>query len=297
MSVPSSPGFPVTITDARGVAVRVDKRPARIVSTAPVVTEILFAVGAGDRVVAVTNQCNYPPEVTKLPRVGGFFSPSAEKVLAATPDLVIGSRGNPPEFLSAVHASGCPVFTVDPRTLDDIYSAVRQIARLAGMPDGGEGTVTGMQGRLAAVAGKLRDIAEDRRPTAFIFLQVDPIWTAGADTFQDGVIRAAGARNTAGKLESFTAFPSESLIAADPDYLILSTMEGDPEAMVREVASNPVYQRLFAVKKGHLIVLDADVIMRPGPRVVEAVETMAKCFYPDRFGAAPSPSSSTTSSR
>lgn len=290
-----SSDFPLEAVDAQGVRVRVERRPQRIVSSGPVVTEILFAVGAGDRVVAVSDQCNYPPQVQQLSRVGGFFSPSVEKTLAAEPDLVIGSRGNPPDFLSAIRASGCPVFTVDPRTLEDIFTVIQQIARLAGNETNGTKLVSDLKARLAAVGDKVKGVPESRRPTVFIFLQVEPIWTAGADTFQDDVIRAAGARNAAGRLHGFTAFGAESLVAADPDYLLLSTMEGDPEFMVRQVASHPVYRKLYAVRKGHLIVLDADVIMRPGPRIVEAVEAMAKAFYPDRLGGAAS--SSATSSR
>jgi len=292
-----SPGYPITVADARGVAVRLENRPQRIVSAAPVVTEILFAVGAGDRVVAVSDQCDYPPEVRKLPRVGGFFSPSVERVLAAKPDLVIGSRGNPPDFLSAIHSSGCPVFTVDPKMISEIFGAVADIGRVAGCSEGTEQLVNEMHTRLATYIEGTEAVPDERRPTAFIFLQVDPIWTAGAQTFQDDAIRAAGARNTAGNLQGFTAFPAESLIAADPDYLILSTMEGDPQRMAREVIANPIYRQLSAVRGNRIIVLEADQIMRPGPRIVDAVEAMAKAFYPDRFGPADSPSSSATSAR
>ncbi len=280
---PAGSGFPVTLTDAQGIAVTVPRRPERILSSSPVVTEILFAVGAGDRVVAVSDQCNYPPEVKKLPRIGGFFSPSIERALAAKPDLVVASRGNPPDFLASMRAYGCPVFAIDPKTLDDIYDVILQVSRLVGEEENGKRLVENMKARLAAVAAKLSDVPESRRPTAFIFLQVDPIWTAGAGTFQDDVIRAAGARNAAGRLHGFTSFGGESLMAADPDYLILSTMEGDPDRMKREVLANPVYRELSAVKAGRIIVLDGDEIMRAGPRVVDAVEQLARALYPDRF--------------
>ncbi len=287
---PAAPGFPVTMEDAQGVSVTVERRPERIVSAAPVVTEILFAVGAGNRVVAVSDQCNYPPEVKQLPRIGGFFSPSVERALAARPDLVVGSRGNPPDFLAAMRGSGCPVYTIDPKTLDDIYDVIGKVSRLVGEEESGERLVAEMKARLAAVAAKLKDVPESRRPTAFIFLQVEPIWTAGAGTFQDDAIRAAGARNAAGRLHGFTAFGGESLMAADPDYIILSTMDGDPDRMKREVTANPVYRELSAVKAGRIIVLDGDEIMRPGPRVVDAVEALARELYPERFSQPARPS-------
>lgn len=289
-------GFPVEVVDAQGVKVRLEAPPERIVSTGPVVTETLFAVGAGDRVVAVSDQCNYPPEAARLPHIGGFFSPSVEKALAAKPDLVVGTRGNPPDFISALRGAGCPVFTVDPRTLDDIFRMIRDIARLVGRQERGEQVVGEMRRRLEAVAARVADVPDTQRPTAFIFLQLEPIWTAGAGTFQDELLRAAGARNAAGRAQGFTAYSPEALVAANPDYLILSTMAGDPQYMVREITTHPVYRNLYAVKKGNLVLLDADVLMRPGPRVVEAVEALARAFYPDRFPGG-RPSSSATSAR
>lgn len=292
---PTGGGFPVTLVDAQGASVTIVRQPARIVSLAPTVTEILFALGLGDRVVAVTEQCNYPPQVTNLPRVGGWFTPSLEKTLAARPDLVVASRGNPQQFLAALRRSGVPLFAVDPRTLDDIYVEIQDIARVTGAQQAAVRLMKGMQERLAAMAGALRDVPERDRPTAFIFLQTSPIWTAGSGTFQDDAIRAAGARNLAATKRGFAPFGVESLLAADPDFLLLSTMAGDPDRMKREVVANPVYKRLSAVKEGRMILLDADEIMRPGPRLVNAVEAMARALYPARFPVPPS--SSATSRR
>ncbi len=278
-------GLPAVLRDAQGVEVRVDARPERIVSSAPTVTEVLFALGAGDRVAAATDQCNYPPEVAGLPRIGGYWMPSAEKTLAAQPDLVIGSRGNPLDFLEAMRKSGCPVFTVDPKTMDDIFEAIRQIAVIVGEPKAGEELIAQMRGRLSAITARVGEAPLDERPTAFIVLQVSPLWTAGRETFQDDAIRAAGARNLAMEKKGFAPFSTESLLAADPDFLLLSTMEGDPERMKREVLADPALRRLSAVRGTRVVLLDADPIMRPGPRIVEAVEVMARAFYPERFAA------------
>lgn len=283
-SAPAGDGFPVVARDAQGLEVRVETKPERIVSAAPTVTEILFALAVGDRVVGVTEQCDYPPEVEQLPTIGGYWTPSAEKTLGARPDLLIGSRGNPPDFLAVVRKSGCPVFTIDPKTLQDIFKAIEQIARIVGARQAGQQLVGRMQERLAAVAARVEDVPEGERPTAFIVLQVSPLWTAGAGTFQDDAIRAAGARNVAADVKEFKPYSIESLTAADPDFLLLSTMEGDPERMKREVEASPALHGLSAVKNGRLVVLEADPIMRPGPRIVRAVEAMARAFYPEQFG-------------
>jgi len=277
-------GFPVVLTDAQGVEVRVEARPERIVSAAPTVTEILFALGAGDRVVAVTDHCDYPPETEGSPRIGGFFTPSVEKAIGAQPDLVIGQRGNPPDFVATLRKSGVPVFTIDPQTLDDIYATIRQVARIIGDEGGGDELCAQMAARLAAVSAAIADVAEKERPAAFLVLQVMPPWTAGSGTFQDDAIRAAGGRNVAADVRGFKAYSMESLVAKDPDFLLLSTMNGDPDRMRQEVLASAALRQLAAVREGRMVVLEADPIMRAGPRIVEAVEAMAQAFYPERFG-------------
>jgi iron complex transport system substrate-binding protein len=285
-------GFPLTLTDAQGVSVTLPVRPERIVSVSPTITEMLFAIGAGDRVVAVTNQCDYPPEVKRLNKVGLWFTPSAEKALGARPDLVIGQQGNPPEFIGALRKSGCPVFTtLEPVSLADIHAQLRRLGQLTGARDGAERVIARMQQRLAAVERRIAEVPEDRRPTAFIFLQIGPVWTAGSGTFQDEAIGAAGARNAGSRVKGFKEFSLEHLVAADPDFLLVATMTGDPDMMKRQVLSHSVLKRLTAVRRGRLVMLEEDEIMRAGPRIVSAIEAMAKAFYPGRF------SSSATSAR
>ena len=277
-------GFPVVMVDAQRVEVRVEARPGRIVSAAPAVTEIVFALGAGDRVVAVTDQCDYPPEAAGIPKIGGFWTPSVEKVIGAQPDLVIGQRGNPPDFLATLRRSGVPVFTIDPQTLDDIYVTIRQVARIIGDEGGGDELVKRMTDRLGAVSAAIADVAEEDRPTAFMVLQVMPPWTAGSGTFQDDAIRAAGGRNVAADLRGFRAYSMESLVAKDPDFMLLSTMNGNPDRMRQDVLASPALRQLSAVREDHMLVLEAAPIMRAGPRIVEAVEAMAQAFYPERLG-------------
>ncbi len=283
-STHAQPGFPVIITDAQGVQVTIPSRPTRIVSASPAVTEMLFALGAGDRVVAVTDQCNYPAEAARLAKIGGFWTPSVERVLGAQPDLVIGSRGNPPDFVTILRKSGVPVMTVDPQTLSDIFATIRRISEMIGDKPASEKLVASMQARLDAVADAIRDVPEDKRPTAFLVLQVTPPWTAGSGTFQDDAIRVAGGRNIASDLKSFTAYSTETLVAKDPDFLLLSTMNGDRERMKRDVLVSTALSHLSAVRSGHMVVLESDPLMRAGPRIVEAVEAMARTFYPGRFG-------------
>ncbi len=250
-------------------------------------TEILFALKAGDRVVAVTDQCNYPPATSRLTRIGGFWTPSVEKALGARPDLAIGSRGNPPDFINALRKSGVPVVTEDPQTLADIFAAIRQIAEIIGDKPAGELLVESMQARLDAVGRAIADVPQERRPTAFLVVQVMPPWTAGAGTFQDDAIQAAGGRNIAADVKGFAAYSTERLVAKDPEFLLLSTMAGDPDRMRKDVLASSALRELSAVRKGRMVVLESDPLMRAGPRIVDAVEAMARAFHPGRFPNAP----------
>jgi iron complex transport system substrate-binding protein len=275
--------FPVVMTDAQGVKVTVPTRPKRIVSTSPAVTEMLFALGAGDRVVGVTEQCDYPAGVSGRRKIGGFWTPSVERVLGANPDLVIGQRGNPPDFVKVLRKSGVPVFTTDPKTMEGIFAAIRQVATVTGEASEGEKLIGTMEARLAPVRERVGRIPQNERKTAFLVLQVSPLWTAGSGTFLDDAIQAAGARNVAHGVSGWRAFGTESLLVADPDFIIASTMEGAPERMRDEIVANAVLKRLTAVKEDRVLLLEADPLLRAGPRIVEAVETMARAFYPARF--------------
>jgi iron complex transport system substrate-binding protein len=287
-STASGAEFPLTLTEAQGESVTIPARPERIVSTAPAVTEMLFALGAGDRVVAATEQCTYPPAAAKLPRVGGFWTPSLERTLSARPDLVIGSRGNPPDFIASLRKSGVPVVTVNPLTLPDIFDCLQLVARAVGEAEAGRNLAKEMHARLDAVAAALADVPEQQRPSVFLVLQVSPPWTAGAGTFQDDALRAAGGRNIASDQRSFAAYSTEKLMARNPDYVLVSTMGGDREEMLRGVYNDPLLRQLPAVKAKRVILLESDPLMRAGPRIIEAIEAIARALYPDRFLAGPS---------
>ena len=142
-----------------------------------------------------------------------------------------------------------------------------------------------MQRRLAAIRKMIADVPRSKRPTAFIIVQISPVWTAGRGTFQDEAIRAAGAINAGASVQDFKEFSTEKLLAADPDFLLVTTMQGDLQQTKREVLANPVLKRLTAAKRGRVLMLEADEIDRPGPRLVNAVETMARAFYPERFAS------------
>ncbi len=148
----SAAAFPITLTDATGTPVTVPARPLRLVSIAPTVTEMLYDIGAGKQLVGDTEQCDYPAEAKKLPKVGQWWQPSAERVLALKPDLVLAQRGNTLDSILTLRKAGLPVFTIAPKSIADIETALRHLGQLTGQQAGAGKAVQEMRARLALAA-------------------------------------------------------------------------------------------------------------------------------------------------
>jgi iron complex transport system substrate-binding protein len=248
------------------------------VSLAPSVTEIVFALGAGDRVVGVCGQCNYPAAVARLPRVGGYLAPSVEVTLAARPDLVVAvpSPGNR-EAVRAIERAGVKVLVVQDRTLADLWASIRQVAAALGRPAAGE--------RLAAdVAARLDRIRERtaRLPLRRVLLVVghSPLVAVGRGTMQDELLTMAGGVNVAA--DAGSAWPTISLelvVARAPEVIIDAAMgsEGAAGALFAGLTTVP------AVRDGRIVRLTSDALLRAGPRVPEAAATLAAAIHPEAF--------------
>jgi iron complex transport system substrate-binding protein len=247
-------------------------RPARrIVSLAPSITECLFAVGAGDRIQGVTDFCNYPPEAAKKKRVGGMINPSIETVVGLDPDLVVLSmEGNVREDFQRLRSFGIPMFASNPRTLEGIYHSLRLLGTLAGTEDSASHLVARLEARERAV----RTAAAGKPPVrALLFVSLQPLICAGSNTFIDGLLHAAGGTNLASRTRgTYPSYSRENVIAEDPQ-VIIATSEILP--------SGPTLQGMFpewgtvdAVRNGRVFPIDADLVSRPGPRALDALEKL-----------------------
>ena len=280
-------GRTVTVTDDYGEIVTIRGLPQRIVSLAPSNTEILYALGLEDRIVGVTDYCNYPPETADKPKVGGYSTINIEKVLAADPDLVFAATGNTEDVVDRLRALGMTVVTLNPLTVDDVLRDTELVGAATGQEEQAAACVEELQARIVAVTDTTETLAE--RPSVAHVVWYDPIWVSGGETFQDEVITMAGGTNTFDSIEGWGIVGLEEFITADPEYIFVSSGtgmgNGGYDIVYGYFMNEPRMQRLDAVRNGHVYVVDADTISRGSPRIVDALEEVAATLHPDLFDA------------
>ena len=265
--------------DALGRRVHLSAPPTRIVSMAPEVTETLFALGLGQRVVGVSQYCNYPPAAARLPKVGGFVNPSLERILALRPDLVVGSRGNPRQIWHDLEQARVPSFAIDPATLPQVLTAIAQLGRLTGREPAAAALLATLRARLDRVD---RAVARLRaRPRVLLVYSLNPLWVAGSRTFPDDILRRAGGANAGAGLRGYGQYSMEKLIAASPDAILAIPMVGQtPAQAVARLRAAPGFSSLPCVRAGRVFSLDPDLVNRAGPRIADAVETVQRLLAP-----------------
>jgi cobalamin transport system substrate-binding protein len=250
--------------------------PARVVSLAPSVTETLYALAAGDRLVGVCAQCDHPAAVAAVPRVGGYMVPSVEAVIAARPDLVIvvPSPGNRDPVL-ALERLGLRVLVVHDRTLADLWATMRAVAGALGRPEAGERLVAETQARLDAVAARVAGLPRRR---VLVVIGHDPLVVVGGGTLQDELITLAGGTNVVA--DAGTVWPKvtlELVVARAPEVIVDAAMgsEAGAAALFGGLTTVP------AVRDGRVVTVHDDALLRAGPRVPEAAARLAAVVHPE----------------
>lgn len=273
----------LTVVDDAGRSVVFNGPPQRIMALTPSNTEIVFALGAEDRVVAVDRWSDYPPAAKAKPRISPL-NPSLEQIVRLSPDLILSARGGA-EPLLPLERQGIKVMIFAPRTLDDIYRNVLLIGRIVDAQARAERLVRAMRQRAAGVMARVRDA-----PRLKVFIELDGIdpsrpFTAGPGSFIDLLIQLAGGANIATLSRiAWPQFSLEELIKADPDMIILGDALVPMNPQTPEmVARRPGWNRLRAVRRGAIFPIETDLVSRPGPRIVEGLELLAKLFHPDLF--------------
>jgi iron complex transport system substrate-binding protein len=279
-SAPASPakaaGFPVTITDDASRTVTVDAAPKRIVSLAPANTEIVYSLGILDRLVGVTTYDDYPSQVASIAKVGDFQTPNLEAIAAANPDLILVTGGVQADVLSKLEGLGANVVVIDPQTVDGVMSAIGKVAKITGTVSAGRNVVDGMNQKLASVRLALAGGA--RIPT-FFEIGWNPLYTAGPGTLIDDVIRRAGGENVVTK-PGYVGYSVEQLLKDKPEvYFGTQSSLGDATSL----AKRPGYAQVLLAAGNRVYALPDDLVSRPGPRIVDGIELMAKALHPDLF--------------
>ncbi|MBO8128158.1 MAG: ABC transporter substrate-binding protein [Peptococcaceae bacterium] len=279
----SGSGYPLTIVDDLGRQVTISKEPARIISLAPANTEILFALGLGDKVVGVTEFCDYPPEARNKPKIGGFSTPNAELIVAAQPDLVLAA-GIHQEFIKQLEDANLTVVAVDPQNLTEVLKKIQLIGRITGAVQEANNLVGDMQRRINKIRAEVQDLPDEQKPTVFFELWPDPLTTGGAKSFLHSLIVTAGGKNIAGSVEKdWVTYNPEVLLAQNPEVIIF-THHGSSKQTVEQVKAREGWEQVAAIKNDRVYsVADQNLIVRPGPRVVDGLEIIAKFIHPEIF--------------
>ncbi len=274
----------LTFTDGLGREVKLNGPAQRIVSIAPSNTEILFAIGAGEQVVGRDKFSDYPEATKNVTNIGSAFEDlNTELIVSLKPDLVLAAEINTPEQVKALENLGITVYYLNnPHTLEDLYSNLETVAQLTGHEAQAATLIKTLKGRVAAVDEKIAPI--NSRLSVFYELDsTDPAkpFTAGKDTFITLLIERAGGSNIAAELESYPQMSLEQVVAADPDFIILGdSMWG---VTSEAVAARPGWENLSAVQNGQVVPFDDNLVSRPGPRLVDGLEQLAKLLHPELF--------------
>jgi iron complex transport system substrate-binding protein len=254
--------------------------PRRVVALAPSVTEIVYGLGEGGRLVGVCGQCDYPAAAGQLPRMGGYLAPSVEAVLAVRPDLVlvVPSPGNR-EAVRTLERAGIRILVTGDRTLDDLWQAIASIAAALGVPQRGAALRASVQQQLDGVRTRVAGLPV---PRVLLVVGHRPLIVAGGGTLQDELLRVAGGANIAA--DAGTAFPQvpiELVVARAPEVILDAAMGS--EAGGHELFAG--LESVPAVRNGRIVALAPDALFRAGPRVGEAAALLAAAIHPDAAGS------------
>lgn len=254
--------------------------PHRVVSLAPSLTETIFALGFGDRLVGVTSQCDYPAEARKIPKIGSFMNPSLEAVVAKRPDLVLGVKGaTDPTAAREMARLGVKINLISLTSVSEILGAVKRIAGLLGDPQPGATLASSIAAQIERVK---RRVAPARRRSVLFVVGLRPLVAVGGQNFIDELITLAGGENIAADAaQPWLNLPDEYVVAKAPEVIIEAGMgseRGESARHWRDLKSIP------AVKQRRIYSHPSDKILRPGPRIGEGLEEIARLVHPECFG-------------
>jgi iron complex transport system substrate-binding protein len=274
-------------TDEIGRQVEVPAAVQHIVSLAPNLTEIVFALGEGDHLAGDTDFCDYPAEATRKPRVGGPVNPNLEQIVALTPDLVLATKAiNRRETVEALARIGLPVYVTDPHSVDEMITSVEHIGKILHAEKTAAPVVGDLRERLSDLDRRIAG-ASPRRVLFVVW--TDPLISIGRGTFIADALRRAGARSVVDTGAEWPRVNLEEIVRLQPEFLVFAgAHNGDTQHDVDALRTRPGWRDLDAMRYGKIVVI-SDAINRPAPRMVDAIEQLAHALHPDSFARAGSP--------
>ncbi len=276
------------VVDDQGVAFPLSAPPSRIVSLAPNITEILFALGLDAEIAGVTRYCDFPEAALRKPKIGGLVDPNLELIKSMGPDLVIAFRGNPLRTVERLRTLGLPVFVLDiGRELDALFPLIDKLGRITRRDKEAAALAAALKSRLDSVSGRLAGIAAE--PRVFLALHGQGLWTCGRLSYLNDLITLAKGRNVAGAVErDWLHYGLEQLVRDDPEVIIvLARTPAEFERGRDKFLKDRRLRKVAAVRTGRVFFLDENVTSRFGPRLADALEVVARSLHPGRFERIP----------
>ena len=290
--------WPRVVVDALGREVKFDEPPKRVVSVAPSITEMLFVLGLGDKVVGVDQYSNWPPEVLKFMNegkiaiIGGYYTPDIEKILSLNPDLVLLCRGVKTHEVNVgpkLIETDVKVFYLmcdTSKNQYDIYMDLRRLGEIFGMEQRSDAVIRSIQQKIDSLTVKLVNVTKKPRVLPLLGPPSWGLWSAGGDTFLGWLITTTGGINIASRYTGWPQLNYEYILSQDPEIIIVTVMGAEPKNVIDEISGTPL-ANTTAWRNGRVYVLTGeanDMILRPGPRIADALAVLAQVIHPEIFG-------------
>lgn len=267
--------YPITITDQLGREIVLEKLPERIVSLSPSNTEILFSLGLEDRLVGVTDFCEYPEAAKSKEKVGGFADPSVEKIVSLKPDIVLTTDLHR-QVVEQLDAMGISSVMINPGNMEEMLESIELIGFVTGVKEKAEALTLGLRTRIKAVSEEMAGIPDDKKPRVYYEIFPTPLITAGPNTFVDDIIKLTGGVNIAADAnKAYPEYSQEMIVSKNPQIIIYSH-HGSSQETVEDILGRTGWGSIDAIKEKRVFYIDEDIVQLATPRLVEGLEAVSR---------------------
>ena len=274
--------YPLTIIDDTGSVITIPEEPQRIISTAPSNTEILFSLGLENKIVGVTNYCNYPEKANNVEKIGEMTPLNLEKIASLKPELILGYGLYQLGEIAPLKEAGYNIIIIEPMTINETLKSIRMVATICGIPEKGNSLVESLTQRINKIKTKTSNIDIFKRPKIFIGGIYETIWTPGEGTLFNELITLAGGRNIAAGLPGWAKISPEFVAKEEPEIIIIpiGAMGQVDESNIKEnISKRAGWSNVPAIKSGKIFVVNEDLFYRAGPRLIDGLEKLYEIFY------------------